>query len=592
MRCCWHALTAVALLTVLPAQAHLRDGVTAVDVEPLMAVTALTSTVPFITTPVVVDGSDQEWAARDMGLAMALDGSNLAYGDWHGPEDLSGDLRMAWDQDQLYFFARVHDDKLATTSAQVLYPWRGDGVQFAFDTFMNASQEMNGGRVYDDLSFDLQETPDGLRLLQRLWSGSTRVLDAPVAVRRKKGERSYEWAIPWSDLAPMSPDFLQQAGFGFSLRDSDPGDKDAAMAWTTGQIDGAPKPRYGRLQFESATEPAAAFLALPPEWNTVDRGNRFLHFPGVDANGTAILLVHTPTPRLVNAEIHVLRGGDTLRTRRHIGRIRSRPLAMVWDLTRIMADLPDGSYTLVYHLLVPEAEPVKLPLHYSKRLLSTELPSSAESVEANSKGPATRGPIAHWSFDDCAPTDISGNGHDGVLFGSPLCVDGATAGSRALRFSPETLSYALVPQDIRHGEQFSVSTWVRLEDSANLGWQFIISRMETATALRDGAWGLRLNRGRVFFLREFHCCVEDDRWTMITVTGSGTQGQVYIDGQLVLSGELTRGPQQDDLPVCIGCSQGNSLPPFQFLAGAVDDLRVYDRALPAGEVAELYEGHR
>ena len=48
--------------------------------------------------------------------------------------------------------------------------------------------------------------------------------------------------------------------------------------------------------------------------------------------------------------------------------------------------------------------------------------------------------------------------------------------------------------------------------------------------------------------------------------------------------------QKDDLPICIACSQGNSLPPSQYFKGAIDEIRVYNRALSALEIEALYQG--
>lgn len=576
------ALIALLLLCSLPATAHVRSGTIGVEVGLLNdSDTALRYRVPYMSAPVVIDGRDDEWH----GGAMVLDAATVAYGDVDGAQDLSGDLRIAWDSSHLYFYARVTDDELVTAPVNKEGWWEGDGVQFAFDALLNANQEMNGGRRYDDLSFSLVESDDGAHIVAYPWSGGPEILDVELAVIRTDGQRSYEWAMPWSALGPMSPAFLGKTGFGFSLRDTDAGDAAKAMAWTTGTIDGVPKPRYGILEFEAPVDSRASSMALPVEWNVVDRGNRFVHLPDVDANGTAVLLARSPTPRLVRGVIRVFDREDTVATAQHVGRIRSRPVALVWDMNEVMADLPDGSYTLEYQVTVPESDPVRTPLHWSKRIahMQTSEPPTPGGISSD-------GLIAHWSFDDCDARDVSGNGHDGVTYGSPDCVDGV-AGSRALRFDTEALSYALVDRDIKLEGDYTLSARIRLEDSEHLSWQFIVSRMQSASALRDPAWALRLSRSRIFFLREFYCCVEDDRWMMITATGSADQGVLYLDGERVLSGELTRVENEDDLPICIACTQGNSLPPFQFFKGAIDDLRVYGRALTASEVAELHQEH-
>ena len=44
------------------------------------------------------------------------------------------------------------------------------------------------------------------------------------------------------------------------------------------------------------------------------------------------------------------------------------------------------------------------------------------------------------------------------------------------------------------------------------------------------------------------------------------------------------------MPRVIACSQDNSLPPFQYFKGAIDEIRVYNRALSALEIEALYQG--
>jgi hypothetical protein len=289
----------------------------------------------------------------------------------------------------------------------------------------------------------------------------------------------------------------------------------------------------------------------------------------------------------VKGRIRVLDGEWMLREEEQIGRIRNRPTALVWDLNQVMSRLPDGSYTLEYQVLqsgVPYGDPVLVPLHYSKRLATGQPPPPAAQLPT-----AMPGPVAHWTFDDCQPTDVTGNGHDGTLFGAPECIDGPLPGTRALKFTPETLSYVLVDRDIELKSDHTLSAWVQLEGSEHVSWQFIISRMWRTSALRDAAWSLRFSHNRLFF-HDLYCCVEDDRWAMVTATYSGTQARVYVDGELVQESDVAPIIQEDDLPICIACSQGNSLPPFQYFKGAIDEIRVYNRALSALEIEALYQG--
>ena len=59
-------------------------------------------------------------------------------------------------------------------------------------------------------------------------------------------------------------------------------------------------------------------------------------------------------------------------------------------------------------------------------------------------------------------------------------------------------------------------------------------------------------------------------WLLLPEWNTVDRGSLYIDGQLVLSGELTRVSSQDDLPICIACSQGNTLCPRARQSSTVD----------------------
>jgi hypothetical protein len=78
-------------------------------------------------------------------------------------------------------------------------------------------------------------------------------------------------------------------------------------------------------------------------------------------------------------------------------------------------------------------------------------------------------------------------------------------------------------------------------------------------------------------------------WHQIALSKSGTNVATYADGALLASGSTRPGQDVASHKLFIG-SNGNSLDhsgePFQ---GLISDVRVYEVALSAGEVAELYQ---
>jgi hypothetical protein len=136
------------------------------------------------------------------------------------------------------------------------------------------------------------------------------------------------------------------------------------------------------------------------------------------------------------------------------------------------------------------------------------------------------------------------------------------------------------------------------KDTQNSDWQIIASRMLDASTLQEDAWDLAFTGKRLFFFHSGghrhveYCCLYSKKWQMLPLSVAGTQGQIYANGQAVHTFEATPFEAQDDLPVCIGCNDFNTLPPAHFFAGAIDELRIYDRALDAAEVKALHQNGR
>ncbi|MEZ0298811.1 MAG: sugar-binding protein, partial [Candidatus Methylacidiphilales bacterium] len=82
---------------------------------------------------ITLDGDLQDWPAS---CATFLLGSNAQTGrrfDWTGTKDLSGAVRLAWDETYLYLAIDVADDKVlqAESAAEV---WQGDTIELFFNT--------------------------------------------------------------------------------------------------------------------------------------------------------------------------------------------------------------------------------------------------------------------------------------------------------------------------------------------------------------------------------------------------------------------------------------------------------------------------
>jgi len=83
----------------------------------------------------------------------------------------------------------------------------------------------------------------------------------------------------------------------------------------------------------------------------------------------------------------------------------------------------------------------------------------------------TDGLIAYWSFDNCDATDDSGYGRHGTIMGTPECVDGARG--KALSFQGEGFisdagDHVLIPMiDFNSMQELSICLWAREDGMTN-----------------------------------------------------------------------------------------------------------------------------
>lgn len=155
---------------------------------------------------------------------------------WTGPEDLSAEIYLAYDDKYFYFGAKVYDDELIAKQKGPMI-WANDSIQMAFDMASDAtSAEVGGAPGYDtknDYEFALALTPGGSQAycyhspgLRLNGSGKFK-----MAIKRleKQKQTIYEAAIPWNELRPFSPS--AGAVFGYNATIFDPDYQHRALYW-------------------------------------------------------------------------------------------------------------------------------------------------------------------------------------------------------------------------------------------------------------------------------------------------------------------------------------------------------------------------
>jgi hypothetical protein len=195
--------------------------------------------------------------------------------------------------------------------------------------------------------------------------------------------------------------------------------------------------------------------------------------------------------------------------------------------------------------------------------------------------------------------DDSGNGRNGVAAGVPdviVFIEGAIG--QAIDLSGgnayvEILDYKGINAINGVQQAFSVSNWFTI--TATSGDHEMVTWGTTSPANQRLTW--RVHEGR---LRTEHgggnlrgnTYVNDGEWHFGAITvaeGANLRPDVtklYVDGveDSTFSGSNIAYNLQPGANVCIGCRADNK---SRFWPGAIDEVRIYDRVLSAGEVAAL-----
>ena len=206
--------------------------------------------------------------------------------------------------------------------------------------------------------------------------------------------------------------------------------------------------------------------------------------------------------------------------------------------------------------------------------------------------------IGRWELDDTGATaaDLAGYGNVGTFNGTVTKgVQGAGSGSKAVDFLGT--GYALVnPTTLINNiaAAFTVAAWIFPTSTAAGG---IINRHHTGVAIPfmlnaggDGAFsisGHRLWGG--YYVVGGGVIIQDpttlplNTWTHVAITWDGTTMRLYRNGVQVATAPLSNAPTTSANGTYIGLKYDSTAP----FPGRIDDVRLYNNALTAAEVADL-----
>jgi Concanavalin A-like lectin/glucanases superfamily len=226
---------------------------------------------------------------------------------------------------------------------------------------------------------------------------------------------------------------------------------------------------------------------------------------------------------------------------------------------------------------------------YARSLSESEIAGDMETPIQTPKW----GPVAVWSFDEIGEgntaEDLTGDGHTATIEGATLA-RGKFGGALSFDGSGQCATVpAAAALELR--EELTVEAWIKPEGSGEA--ESIVFKEA------EGEWfgyslflGLQAS-GKVEGLiandpeseyapTVYSPVIEPNVWTHVAMTYDGRHERLYIDGVLVDT-ETSEGPNENNGDLRIGCTQEHETG----FDGRIDEVRLYERALSQGEMADI-----
>ncbi len=206
--------------------------------------------------------------------------------------------------------------------------------------------------------------------------------------------------------------------------------------------------------------------------------------------------------------------------------------------------------------------------------------------------------VGIWSFDDCpggTANDASGYGNNGTIYGAfctddtPYKIVGSGQGKYALSFVDDYVDCGSNVNLNMGTSPFTLEAWIKTSASGIL--QDIMSRDDYYDV---GAWEFWVNSsGNLELISNNNWTsppwypVNDGKWHhVVGMRDSGDDRVIYVDGQ-------ERGRNTDyfagqNFNRTVTLKIGSHVTAQRFFNGLIDEVRIYNEALPQAEIQKHY----
>jgi hypothetical protein len=188
-----------------------------------------------------------------------------------------------------------------------------------------------------------------------------------------------------------------------------------------------------------------------------------------------------------------------------------------------------------------------------------------------------------WAFDagsGSTAADSSGHGNTGTLNGNPTWTNGII--SNALSFNGSSQSVT-GPNPLAGSGPITVCVWIKGSSpganatatvlSSGLSYGFMFYSGGGVRFVGDGSWFDGIGPSTT---------CDDGNWHFLVGTWTGGTGSFYVDGVLQASQSMTMQGYNTVTVAAPGFYSG-------YYSGTIDDVRVYNRVLSAGEIENQFQ---
>jgi hypothetical protein len=210
----------------------------------------------------------------------------------------------------------------------------------------------------------------------------------------------------------------------------------------------------------------------------------------------------------------------------------------------------------------------------------------------------TDGLVGYWKFDEGQGTEVydsSGQGHNGIFVNTPLWRAGRIG--RALKFDGVN-DYVDFGKNIPQTSTLSAFAWIKhVPDASDRcilsrggyrdGWRLCINKVsKNSNPLLEVTCGA--DTTPIHISRDDVQLTSSDTWQHVGWTWDGATARLYLNGQEIVSGTNDTCTDLGIKDTSLSLRAGIGRHSFNF-NGTIDEIRLYDRALSADEVRNIYD---